>query len=71
MKLTCSEEKHPAILALESLYTSNGYLRLRCEQICPEVKAFSDWQKNYEAMKQAEKVLNEQKLDKNKIYSCK
>lgn len=44
------EEMHPAIMALEALYTASGYLRLRCEQICPEVKRFSDWKKHSEAM---------------------
>lgn len=48
------DEMHPAIMAMEALYHASGHLRLRCEQICPEVKRFSDWQKHSEAMRMVE-----------------
>jgi len=48
------EEMHPAIMAMEALYSASGHLRLRCEQVCPEVKRFSDWQKHSEAMRMVE-----------------
>lgn len=51
------EELHPAIAALEQLYTSCGHLRLRCEMQAPKIKAFSDWDENSKAMRNAENVL--------------
>lgn len=51
------EELHPALAALEQLYTSCGRLRLRCEMQAPKLKAFSDWDENSKAMRTAENVL--------------
>ena len=51
------EELHPALAALERLYTSCGHLRLRCEMQAPKIKAFSDWDENSKAMRTAENVL--------------
>jgi len=49
---------HPALAALEQLYTSCGHLRLRCEMQAPKLKAFSDWDENSKAMRTAENVLS-------------
>lgn len=51
------EAVHPVMAALHELYTSCGYLRLRCEIHAEKLKGFSDWESNTKAMRIAEDVL--------------
>jgi len=51
------DESVPMESALLRLFLSCAHLRLRCEQVCPSIKSFSDWEDNTKAMQNAENVL--------------